>query len=47
MNTETETETVRSKALMDILRQLDTLPRYEREELLHYVQCSLADVNRM
>ena len=45
-----ETETGmgrRSKALMDILNQLDTLPKYECEELLHYVKCSLADVNRM
>ena len=47
MNTETETEAVFSKTLMDILRQLDTLPKNEREELLHQVQCSLADVNRM
>jgi hypothetical protein len=45
--TETKTEALRSKTLMDILRQLDTLPKYEREELLHQVQCSLADVNWM
>jgi hypothetical protein len=47
INSETEAEAVRSKTLMDILQQLDTLPKYEREELLHQVQCSLADVNRM
>lgn len=47
MNTETETEAVFSKTLMAILQLLDTLPRNEREELLHHVQCSLADVNRM
>ena len=33
--TETETETFISGTLMAILRLLDTLPRYEREELLH------------
>ena len=47
MNTETEAEEFFSKALMVILLLLDTLPRNEREELLHHVQCSLADVNRM
>jgi hypothetical protein len=47
MNTETETETFFSETLMAILRQLDTLPKYEREQLLHQVLCSLADVNRM
>ena len=45
MNTETETNF--SEALMAILRLMKTLPRNEREELLHHVKCSLADVNRM
>jgi hypothetical protein len=41
------TETNFSKALLAILRQLDTLPKNEREELLHHVQCGLASINRM
>jgi hypothetical protein len=45
--TETETETFFSDTLMSILSLLKTLPRGEREELLHQVKCSLADVNRM
>ena len=45
--TETETETFFSDTLMSILSLLKTLPRGEREELLHHVKCSLADVNRM
>lgn len=49
-HTETEAEAeseIFSEAYMAILRLLNTLPKYEREELLHQVQCSLADVNRM
>ena len=36
-----------SETLLAVLRILDTLPRDEREELLHHVQCSLAEFNRM
>jgi hypothetical protein len=42
-----ETETLFSETLMAVLRILDTLPRHEREELLHHVKCSLAEFNRM
>jgi hypothetical protein len=38
MNTETETETFLSDTLMSILSLLKTLPRGEREELLHHVK---------
>ena len=36
-----------SEKLMDILELLPTLPRHEREEVLHHVTCSLAEFNRM
>lgn len=32
---------------MTVLRLLETMSKDEREELLFYVKCSLADVNRM
>ena len=41
------TETPFNETLMDVLRLLDTLPRHEREELLHHVKCSLAEFNRI
>ena len=41
------TETPFNETLTGRSAAADTLPRHEREELLHHVKCSLAEFNRM